>query len=268
MPFTIDVLPAFADNYIYLVSDTDLGLAMVIDPGDAAAVLPVLRERDLHLTLILNTHHHEDHTGGGVKLQKEYGAAIIGPDKERSRIAGLSRGIGGGDTITFSNLRASIIPTHGHTAGHIAFYFPQIKALFCGDALFSLGCGRLIEGAATEMWEGLSALRNLPDDTLVYCGHEYTEANAKFALALDGANENLKARAAEATALRRQKKPTLPVALGLEKKTNPFLRLDEPEFQKVLAKKGLPVYDTDPAAIFGLLRSAKDKFKDSETAMG
>jgi hydroxyacylglutathione hydrolase len=268
MSFTIDILPALADNYIYLVSDSDLGLAMVVDPGDADVVLPVLRERDLYLTLILDTHHHEDHTGGGLKLQKEYGAAIIGPDKERSRINGMSRGIGGGDAITFSTLRANVIETHGHTAGHIAFYFPKIKALFCGDALFSLGCGRLIEGTAAEMWAGLCALKNLPDDTLVYCGHEYTEANAKFALALDGNNEELKARSAEVTALRKQRKPTLPVTLGVEKRTNPFLRLDEPEFQKVLAKKGLPVADTDPAAIFGLLRSAKDRFKDSASAMG
>src|ERR1700733_5191027 len=121
MSFTIDVLPAFADNYIYLVSDSDLGLAMVVDPGDAATVLNVLKERDLHLTLILNTHHHEDHTGGSVRLQKEYGPAILGPDKERSRIEGLARGVNGGDAITFSTLRGHVIQTHGHTAGHIAF---------------------------------------------------------------------------------------------------------------------------------------------------
>lgn len=268
MSFSIDILPAFADNYIYLVSDLDLGLAMVIDPGDAAAVLPTLIERDLHLTLILNTHHHDDHVGGSVKLQKTYGPAIIGPDKERSRIQGMSRGVSGGDSITFSTLRGHVIETNGHTAGHIAFYFPQLKALFCGDALFSLGCGRLIEGTAAQMWAGLKALRNLPDDTHIYCGHEYTEANAKFALALDADNDALKERIADAAKLRAQKKPTIPVTLGLEKLTNPFLRIDQPDFQKVLAKKGLPVQGTDPAAIFGLLRGAKDKFKTSETAFG
>ncbi len=268
MSFHIDVIPAFADNYIYLVSDTDLGLAMVVDPGEATSVMPTLRERDLHLTLILNTHHHIDATGGSSKLYKEYGPAIIGPDKERSQISGLARGVSGGDAVTFSTLRGHAIKTQGHTIGHIAFYFPQIKALFCGDALFSLGCGRLFEGTAAEMWEGLVAMRSLPDDTMIYCGHEYTEANAQFALALDPGNDNLKARIAEATALRAQKKPTLPVSLGAEKKTNPFLRIDQPDFQQVLKKKGLPVGDTDPAAMFGLLRSARDKFKTAETAMG
>jgi len=268
MSFIIDVLPAFADNYIYLVSDTDLGLAMVVDPGDASVALRTLQERDLHLTLILNTHHHADHISGNGKLQKEYGPAIIGPDKERSHISGMARGVSGGDAVTFSTLRGHAIQTHGHTVGHIAFYFPQIKALFCGDALFSLGCGRLFEGTAAEMWEGLMALRNLPDDTMIYCGHEYTEANALFALALDPANENLKARAAEAAALRKKKQPTLPVSLGMEKKTNPFLRIDQPDFQQVLKKKGLPADDTDRAAMFGLLRSARDKFKGAETAMG
>lgn len=268
MSFTIDILPAFADNYIYLVSDNDLGLAMVVDPGDAGAVLPTLKERDLHLTLILNTHYHDDHTGGSLKLQKEYGPAILGPDKERSRIGGMSRGVAGGDVVTFSTLKGQVIQTHGHTSGHISFYFPQLKALFCGDALFSLGCGRLIEGTAAEMWAGLVALRNLPDDTMMYCGHEYTEANAKFALAVDGANEALKARVAEASAMRGRKKPTLPVSLGIEKRTNPFLRIDQPDFQKTLAAKGLPAHDADPAALFGLLRSARDKFKGAETAMG
>jgi hydroxyacylglutathione hydrolase len=267
MSFTVDVIPAFADNYIYMISDSDLGLAMVVDPGDANAVLKVLKDRDMHLTLILNTHYHEDHTGGSLKLQKEYGPAILGPDKERSRLHGVSRGVAGGDAITFSTLRGRAIDTHGHTTGHLAFYFPQIKALFSGDALFSLGCGRLFEGSAAEMWDGLMAMRKLPDDTLLYCGHEYTEINAKFALALDGNNAALKARAADAAAMRARKQPTVPVTLGMEKLTNPFLRLDDPEFRMVLAKKGLPG-DADPAALFGLLRHARDNFKGAEAAMG
>lgn len=261
MSFTVDLIPAFADNYIYLVTDTDLGLAMVVDPGEADGVLRVLKERDLHLVLILNTHHHPDHIGGSKKLEQVYGAPILGPHKERSRIEGMTRGLSGGDVVTFSTLRGKVIETHGHTSGHIAFHFPQIKALFCGDTLFSLGCGRLFEGTAAEMWASLTALRGLPDDTLVYCGHEYTEANAKFALAIDGDNAALKARAAEASDLRRMGKPTLPSLMGVEKRTNPFLRIDQPDFQKVLAKKGLPVNDADPAAIFGSLRAAKDRFK-------
>jgi hydroxyacylglutathione hydrolase len=260
MSFTVDIIPVFADNYIYLLGDSDLGLAMVVDPGDAAPVEKALRERDLHLALILNTHHHRDHVGGSEKLARLYGAPIIGPAKERGRIDNLARGVADGDTVSFSTLHGRVMETHGHTSGHIAFYFPEIKALFCGDTLFSLGCGRLFEGTAAEMWASLTALRGLPDDTLVYCGHEYTEANAKFALALDKNNPALKARAAEAADLRKQGKPTLPAILGMEKKTNPFLRVDQPDFQQVLAKAGMPVNDAAPAAVFGALRAAKDRF--------
>src|ERR1700744_1121470 len=135
MAFTVEIIPAFTDNYIYLVADTDLGLAMAVDPGDADVVLRALKKRDLHLSLILNTHHHKDHIGGNAKLQREYGAPIIGPAKERSRIEGLARGVAHADTVTFSTLRGQVIETHGHTSGHIAFYFPQIRALFCGDTL-------------------------------------------------------------------------------------------------------------------------------------
>jgi hydroxyacylglutathione hydrolase len=260
MSFSVDILPAFTDNYIYLVGDSDLGLAMVVDPGDAEVVLKALKERNLYLSLILNTHHHKDHIGGNAKLAREYGAPIIGPAREKSRIENMARGVEKGDVVTFSTLRGYVIETHGHTSGHIAFHFPQIRALFCGDTLFSLGCGRLFEGTASQLWESLTALRSLPDETLVYCGHEYTEANAKFALAVDKDNEALKTRANQAAALRREGKPTLPARLGDEKQSNPFLRTDQPEFQKALAKKGFPVHDADPAAILGALRAAKDRF--------
>lgn len=260
MSFTVDILPAFTDNYIYLVGDSDLGLAMVVDPGDADVVMRALKERDLHLSLILNTHHHKDHSGGNARLAREYGAPIIGPAKERSRIENMARGVEKGDVVTFSTLRGQVIETHGHTSGHIAFYFPQTKSLFCGDTLFSLGCGRLFEGTAAQLWASLTTLRGLPDDTLVYCGHEYTEANAKFALAVDQNNPALKARAADAAALRREGKPTLPARLGVEKQANPFLRADQPEFMQALAKKGFAVQDADPAAVFGALRAAKDRF--------
>jgi hydroxyacylglutathione hydrolase len=260
MSFKIELLPAFADNYIFLVSDSDLGLAMVVDPGDGDVVLKALKERDLHLSLILNTHHHADHVGGNDKLQREYGAPIIGPAKEKARITGMSRAVAHGDTITFSTLRAEVFATHGHTAGHISYYFPQLKALFCGDTLFSLGCGRLFEGTPVEMWDSLKMLRTLPDDTQVYCAHEYSESNAKFALAIDKNNEALKARAAEIATLRREGKPTIPALLGSEKLANPFLRVDQTDLRKALAKAGLVAEDADPAAVFGTIRSAKDRF--------
>ncbi len=259
MGFSIELLPALADNYIYLVSDVALGLAMVVDPGDADVVRRALQKRDLHLALILNTHHHSDHTGGNAKLQKDYGAPIIGPSKEAGRIEGLSRGVEAGDFITFSDLRGEVIETPGHTSGSLSFYFPALKALFCGDTIFSLGCGRLFEGTSAEMWDSIVKLRKLPDDTQIYCGHEYTEKNAPFALMLDKKNEALKARAAEVAALRKKGHPTLPVSLASEKATNPFLRIDDPEFQKMLARNGFPI-DANPAAIFGSLRAAKDRF--------
>jgi hydroxyacylglutathione hydrolase len=156
MSFTVEILPAFADNYIYLVSDSEIGLAMVVDPGDADVVLKALKERDLHLSLILNTHHHKDHVGGSEKLQREYGAPIIGPEKEKARIGNMSRMVGNGDLITFSTLRGQVIETHGHTSGHVSFYFPQIKALFCGDTLFSLG---LAHGAAQPTGRHADLLR-------------------------------------------------------------------------------------------------------------
>lgn len=260
MAFTVEILPAFTDNYIFLVSDADLGLAMVVDPGDGNVVLKHLKARDLHLALILNTHHHKDHVGGNDVLIREYGAPVIGPAAEMSRIGPLSRGVRNGDAVTFSTLRGEVIETHGHTSGHISFYFPDIKALFCGDTLFSLGCGRLFEGTAAQMWASLSALRALPGDTQVYVGHEYTEDNAKFAMAVDKNNDALKKRIAEVASLRKQGKPTIPTLMGVEKTTNPFLRADDPEFQKALAKVGLATQGTDPAAIFGSLRAAKDRF--------
>jgi hydroxyacylglutathione hydrolase len=260
MGFAIELLPAFADNYIYLVSDTHLGLAMVVDPGDGEVVLKALKQRDLFLALILNTHHHNDHIGGNARLQKEYGAPIIGPAKERHRIEGMTRAVTDGDIVSFSDLRGQVIATPGHTSGHIAFFFPDLQALFCGDTLFSLGCGRLFEGTSAELWNSLTRLRALPDDTKIYCGHEYTEANAKFALAIDKTNAALKDRLAQISELRRRGQPTIPALMGDERKLNPFLRLDDPSFKPVLTKNGLPTDGADPAALFGALRAAKDRF--------
>ena len=219
-----------------------------------------LQKRDLHLALILNTHYHTDHIAGNLKLQQEYGAPIIGPNKEKHRIDGLTRGTDQGDLVTFSDLRGQVIDTPGHTSGHVSYYFPQIKALFCGDTIFSLGCGRLFEGSAAQLWESIVKLRALPDDTLLYCGHEYSERNAKFALLLDKDNPELKLRIADITETRRKGLPTIPVTMALEKKTNPFLRADDPAFQNNLSKNGFPVQGTDPAAIFGALRAAKDRY--------
>jgi hydroxyacylglutathione hydrolase len=218
----------------------------------------------LYLALILNTHHHSDHVAGNAKLQQEFGAPVIGPSKEAHPIEGLSRGVEEGAVVTFSDIKGRVLSIPGHTAGHVAYYFPELKALFCGDTLFSLGCGKLLEGTSADLWGSLVKLRALPDDTMIYAGHENTERNAKFALALDGKNPDLLKRAEEVAALRKKGKPTLPVSLAQEKKTNPFLRIDDPDFKLLLNKKGFPALDADPAAMFGALRSAKDQFDSGQ----
>jgi len=260
MSFTIEILPALTDNYIFLVSDRDLGLAMVVDPGDGAPVIHALKERDLYLALILNTHHHPDHVGGNDALQQEYGAPIIGPLKEKGQIPLISRAVSHGDIVTFSTLRGEVLSTPGHTDGHVSYYFPQLKSLFCGDTLFPLGCGRLIEGNSSQMWESLKLLCALPDDTGIYAGHEYAEGNIKFATALDKGNEALKARATELLELRKAGKPSVPTLVGTEKRCNPFLRTHEKDLRQALAKSGVAPEDAAPAAVFGMLRTAKDHF--------
>jgi hydroxyacylglutathione hydrolase len=260
MSFSIHLIPAFADNYIYVLGDQELGLALVVDPGDAEAVRKFLKKQDWHLALILNTHHHNDHTGGNLKLSQEYGAPIIAPAKERSQIQNISRGVIEGETVTFSDLKGHVIETPGHTKGGISYYFPTLKALFCGDTLFGCGCGRLFEGTPNEMWASLLKLRALPDDTLVYAAHEYTEKNIQFAMLLDQGNVPLLKRANDVTEKRKLGHPTMPSTMGLEKATNPFLRADDKAFQAALGKNGMPVSGTDPIAIFATLRAAKDRF--------
>ncbi len=260
MSFSIELLPAFNNNYIFVVADHDLGLAMVVDPGDGELVCRELKKRDLYLALILNTHHHNDHVGGNDRLQQEFGAPVIGPVKEKAHIPGISRGVAQGDVVTFSTLRGQVIETGGHTDGSISYYFPQLDTLFCGDTLFTLGCGRLNEGNPQQMWESLKRIRALPENTLLYCGHEYAELNAAFAVLVDKGNEELQVRVAEITSLRKQGKPTVPSMLGSEKRCNPFLRADDPVFRSVLAKERVAPEDADAAAVFGKLRAAKDQF--------
>jgi len=261
MSFVIDILPAFADNYIYLIGDTELGLAMVVDPGDADTVKRALKKRDWHLTLILNTHHHSDHVGGNAALKQAYGAAIIGPYAERGKIGTLDRAVQAGETVTFSDLRGTVMAVPGHTGGHIAFHFPALPALFCGDALFSLGCGRLFEGTAATMWESLKQIRALPPETQLYCGHEYTEHFARFALLLDKDNVALLQKLRAVKALRQQGKPTFPATLAEEIQLNPFLRVDQPDFQATLTRHGFPLTGAEPAVVFAALRAAKDRFQ-------
>lgn len=249
------VLPVLSDNYVYLLRDSGTGTVAVVDPGEAAPVEAALEERGWTLDLILNTHHHADHTGGNGALKRRYGARIAGPKADAHRIEGLDVPLAEGDRIAVGDHEARVIETPGHTSGHISLWFGEAGALFCADTLFALGCGRLFEGTPEEMWESLRRLRALPDGTTVYCGHEYTQANARFALSVDPDNPDLKTRAAEIDRLRAAGRPTVPSKLGVEKKTNPFLRADDPGLARSLGHEG------DPVAAFAELRSRKDSFR-------
>lgn len=247
--------PCLQDNYGYLVHVPGRAVTAAIDTPDASAVERALEAKGWTLTHILNTHHHGDHAGGNLALKARFGCTIIGPRAEAARIPGLDQAVGDGDTVDLGGHVATVFDVPGHTAGHIAYWFAADGAAFVGDTLFALGCGRLFEGTAAQMWQSLSKLRALPDETRVYCAHEYTQANARFALTVEPQNAALKARARDIDALRAAGKPTVPSLLGLEKATNPFLRAESPDLQATLGLVG-----ADPVTVFAETRRRKDRF--------
>jgi hydroxyacylglutathione hydrolase len=248
-------IPTRNDNYVYLVRDPGQNMVGVVDPSDAAPVIDALSERGWTLTHILNTHHHGDHTGGNLELKEKFGCTIVGPRADHDRIPGIDVDVGDGDTYVLGDSVAKVFDTPGHTHGHITFWFEDGDALFCGDTLFALGCGRVFEGTFNQMWASLIKLRDLPDATKVYCAHEYTQANARFALTVETDNKALIARSAEIDALRAANKRTVPSLLGVEKATNPFLRADDPG---VASAVGLP--GAEPVDVFAEVRTRKDNF--------
>jgi hydroxyacylglutathione hydrolase len=256
MTLEIRILTALSDNYVYLLREPESGAVAAVDPSEAAPVLPALDETGWRLTHVLNTHHHWDHTGGNLELKERFRAAVVGPKADEARIPGIDQAVGEDAPYDFGAARAQVFDIPGHTRGHIAFYFPRSRALFCGDTLFSLGCGRLFEGTPAQMWTSLLKLRGLPPETLVYCGHEYTEANARFALTLDPENEELRRRAAEAAALRRQGLATIPAVMGSETAANPFLRADDAAIAAAVKMEA-----ADPVAVFAEVRRRKDQFR-------
>lgn len=255
MSVIVDVFPARSDNYGYLVHDTATGRTAAIDAPEAAAIRTALTHRGWTLTDIFITHHHIDHVEAIPELKAEFGARVVGPRAEADKIADLDELIAGGDTIALGETVFHVYDTPGHTLGHVVFHDKVGKHLFSADALFSLGVGRMFEGTPAPMWAGVKALRDLPDDTLVYCGHEYTASNAKFALSIDPNNAALQKRAAEVEALRAAGRPTIPFVLGEDKLANPFLRADDPALARHYGLEG-----ADAAEVFAAIRKGKDTF--------
>lgn len=255
MPAEIRLFRCLQDNYGVLIHDPASGATASIDAPEAAPVEAALKDAGWKLTDILVTHHHHDHVGGIVELKKRHRCRVVAPAGEAAKIPAVDETVREGGKVTVGGLVAKVIETPGHTAGHIAYWFPDDKIVFVGDTLFSIGCGRVIEGTMAQMWQSLKKLRELPNDTRVYCGHEYTLANIKFALSVDGDNNVLAAREAAARQEIAEGLPTIPVTIGDEKLANPFLRADVPDLAADIGMAGEP-----PEKVFAEIRERKNRF--------
>lgn len=254
-------LPVLNDNYIYLIHEHASGDTAAVDPALAQPVLNELDNRDWKLTHILNTHHHWDHVGGNLELKKKTGCKIIASRYDKDRIPGIDITVTENDKIALGNKEAAIFETPGHTLGHIVYHFGEDQALFCGDTLFVMGCGRLFEGTPEQMWLSLNKLKKLPGPTKVYCTHEYTQANGRFALTVEPDNEILQKTMIEIDQLRAHEIPTVPSTIARELDTNPFFRPDSLNLQQTIDMQNRSLPD-----IFAKTRMLKDHFKpDSNT---
>jgi hydroxyacylglutathione hydrolase len=243
------------DNYGVLVHDPVSGATAAIDAPEAAPVEAALTASGWKLSDILVTHHHGDHTAGIAELKQRHRARVVAPHREAAKIPDVDKTVGEGDTVTVGTLSARVIETPGHTLGQINYFFPAAKLLFAGDTLFSIGCGRVIEGTPEMMWQSLLKLRALPDDTMLFCGHEYTEGNIRFALTIEPNNPALVARAAEVKRQIAAGIPTIPTLMGDEKRANVFLRADDPDVAAAVGLAGKPA-----AQVFAEVRARKNKF--------
>lgn len=234
-------VPILADNYAWLVNEIGSGAVALVDPADAKACIAAVERAGGRLDLILLTHHHADHVAGTDEVRARFGCPVVGAAADVRRLPKLDQAVREGDQVTLGAVQAEVIDTPGHTRGHIAYHFADGGVLLCGDTLFSLGCGRLLEGTPAEMFASLKKLAALPAETQVCCGHEYTEANARFAITVEPNNPDLQARAAEVKRLRAAGQPTVPSMIGSERAANPFLRAKD-------------------VATFADLRSRKDRF--------
>ncbi len=256
MAMSLHQFLCLTDNYGVLAHDPGTGATASIDAPEAGPILAALKEKGWTLTHLLITHHHADHVQGAPELKAKFPSlTIIGPAKEAARIPVLDTLVGEGDTVRVGSLAAKVIETPGHTLGQVNYHFEDEAVAFCGDTLFSLGCGRAFEAPYAVMWSSLVKLAALPGETEVYCGHEYTQANGRFAITIEPDNPVLKARVEEVARLRAEKRPTLPTTIAAELAANPFLRAEKPAVQAAVAMLG-----ADPAEVFAELRARKDRF--------
>ena len=255
MPAQTNLFRCLTDNYGVLLHDPESGATAAIDAPDAGPIEAALANTGWRLTEILVTHHHGDHTAGIAALKQHHKCRVVAPRNEAQRIANVDETVGEGDKVRVGALEGRVIDTPGHTAGHISYFFPAEKLAFVGDTLFSIGCGRVIEGNPEMMWHSLLKLRNLPDDTRFYCGHEYTQANIRFANTIEPNNKALAARADEVAGLLAAGRPTIPATIGAEKAANPFLRADNAEVAQSLGLSAVPAWK-----VFAEIRERKNRF--------
>lgn len=251
----IITLAVLTDNYIYIIHDPDSQETVVVDPALAQPVLDVLQKKGWQLNYILNTHHHSDHVGGNLRIKQQTGCKIIGAKSDWERIPGIDHGVDEGDAITIGRHIAKVIATPGHTCAHIVYHFSEDKLLFCGDTLFVMGCGRLFEGTPEQMWHSLQKIKALAKETKVYCTHEYTQANGRFALTVEPSNQQLQQKMIEVNYLRSNNQATVPSTIADELATNPFLREDSEALQKHTG-----MINRNPVDIFAKIRQLKDNF--------
>ncbi|WP_417482893.1 hydroxyacylglutathione hydrolase [Maricaulis sp.] len=252
---SIRQFPCLSDNYGFLIHDAASGETATIDTPDPERILAEAKAAGWTITQIWNTHHHFDHAGGNAAIKAATGARIVAPAYESDRIPGIDQPVRDGDSVWLGKIEAKVIFTPGHTSGHIVYSLPGEHVAFVGDTLFALGCGRLFEGTPEQMWHSLSRLAALADDTVIYCAHEYTQANARFALSVDPDNAALQAYAAEVDAKRLREEATVPTTIATEKAANPFLRARDPGIR---ARLGL--LDASDEAVFAEIRRRKDVF--------